>query len=93
MVVKNAPLVLAVLCIIHNGKILLGHRSNEPLKGVWFAPGGRILKNEAYSDCLKRFARSELGLTGEDTKELDTWGYGTTSTTTVLLMKLLQRTV
>tara|TARA_B100001093_G_scaffold319000_1_gene304376 strand:+ start:1549 stop:2019 length:471 start_codon:yes stop_codon:yes gene_type:complete len=74
VVVENAPLVSIDLCIICNGEILLGHRKNEPLKGAWFTPGGRILKNEAYFDCLKRIARSELGLTGEDTKEAKLMG-------------------
>ena len=68
-VVKNAPLVSIDLCIIYDGQILLGHRNNEPLKGAWFTPGGRILKNEAYFDCLRRVARSELGLTDEDAKQ------------------------
>ena len=68
-VVKDAPSVSIDLCIIYNVKILLGHRNNEPLKGAWFMLGGRILKNEAYFDCLRRVARSKLGLTGEDAKE------------------------
>ena len=68
-VVNNAPLVSIDLCIICDGQILLGHRNNEPLKGAWFTPGGRILKNEAYFDCLRRVARSELGLTDEDAKQ------------------------
>jgi colanic acid biosynthesis protein WcaH len=68
-VVKNAPLISIDLCIIYNGQILLGYRNNEPLKATWFTPGGRILKNEAYFDCLRRVARSELGLTDEDAKQ------------------------
>ena len=45
-----------------NGKILLGNRCNEPLKGQWFTPGGRILKNESWQTALKRIALTELGL-------------------------------
>ena len=40
----------------------MGLRNSEPMKGVWFTPGGRILKNEAWGDCAKRVAYSELGL-------------------------------
>jgi colanic acid biosynthesis protein WcaH len=69
VVVENAPLVSIDLCIICNGEILLGHRKNEPLKGAWFTPGGRILKNEAYFDCLRRVTRSELGSTGGHAKK------------------------
>lgn len=61
-VIENTPLVSIDLCIICDGHILLGLRSNEPLKGVWFTPGARIFKNETWVDCLKRIAQSELGL-------------------------------
>ena len=43
-VVKNAPLVSIDLCIVCDGKILFGKRKNDPLKGFFFTPGGRILK-------------------------------------------------
>lgn len=65
-IVKNSPLVSIDLCLIHNGKILLGKRTNEPLKGRWFTPGGRILKNEPWQECMRRVAYSELGLAIED---------------------------
>jgi colanic acid biosynthesis protein WcaH len=65
-IVRNAPLVSIDLCIICNGQLLLGLRNNNPLKGVWFTPGGRILKNETWTNCLKRIARSELGLVVDD---------------------------
>lgn len=61
-VIENAPLVSIDLCIVCDGSLLLGLRNNEPLKGVWFTPGGRILKNEAWTESLKRIALSELGL-------------------------------
>lgn len=61
-VIENAPLVSIDLCIVCDGSLLLGLRNNEPLKGGWFTPGGRILKNEAWTESLKRIALSELGL-------------------------------
>ena len=61
-IVKNAPLVSIDLCLIFNGHILLGKRSNEPLKNQWFTPGGRILKNESKQEALQRLAFKELGL-------------------------------
>lgn len=61
-IVQNVPLVSADLCLVFDDKILLGKRNNDPLKGYWFTPGGRILKNESYMDCLERVALSELGL-------------------------------
>ena len=60
-VIENTPLVSIDLCLICNGQILLGKRSNEPLKGIWFTPGGRIHKNETWQDALLRIIKAELG--------------------------------
>jgi len=65
-VIENTPLVSVDICLICNGKILLGKRKNEPLKGFFFTPGSRIFKNETLNDCLKRVAISELGLVVND---------------------------
>ena len=73
-VVKNTPLVSIDLCIVWDGKILLGKRKNDPLKGFLFTPGGRIFKNEAHIDCLNRLARSELGLIINDLKQVKLMG-------------------
>ena len=60
--IENTPLVSIDLYLICNGQILLGKRGNEPLKGTWFTPGGRIHKNETWQDALLRIAEVELGL-------------------------------
>lgn len=65
-IVTNAPLVSIDICLVHKKKLLLGKRTNEPLKGKWFTPGGRILKNEPWQECMRRVAYSELGLVIED---------------------------
>ncbi len=70
-VIKNTPLVSIDLCLICNGQILLGKRRNEPLKGIWFTPGGRIHKNETWQDALLRIAESELGLSGISVEEFE----------------------
>ena len=44
IIIENTPLVSIDLCIVCDSQILLGKRENEPLKGVWFTPGGRIFK-------------------------------------------------
>ena len=61
-VVENTPLVSIDLCLVCNGQILLAKRRNDPLKGIWFTPGGRIHKNETWQDALLRIAEVELGL-------------------------------
>lgn len=65
-VVKNTPLVSIDICLVCEGKILLGKRNNQPLKGEWFTPGGRIFKNEPWQECIRRIADSELGLVIDD---------------------------
>ena len=63
-VIENTPLVSIDLCLVCDGQLLLGKRTNEPLKGEWFTPGGRIHKNETWRDSLLRIAEAELGLHG-----------------------------
>ena len=65
-IVEHTPLVSIDLCLVCRGEILLGKRNNEPLKGWWFTPGGRIHKNETWQNGLRRIALSELGLPVED---------------------------
>ena len=64
IVIENTPLVSIDLCLVFGGQLLLGKRTNEPLKGEWFTPGGRIHKNETWQDALLRVAEVELGLSG-----------------------------
>lgn len=61
-VIKNTPLVSIDLCLVCDGQLLLGNRINEPLKGEWFTPGGRIHKNETWQCALLRIVETELGL-------------------------------
>ena len=61
-VIENTPLVSIDLCLVCDGQVLLGKRTNEPLKGEWFTPGGRIHKNETWQDALLRIVKAELGL-------------------------------
>ena len=61
-VIENTPLVSIDLCLVCDGQLLLGKRNNDPLKGEWFTPGGRIHKNETWQDALLRIAEVELGL-------------------------------
>ena len=44
IIIEKTPLVSIDLCIVCDSQIILGKRENEPLKGVWFTPGGPILK-------------------------------------------------
>jgi colanic acid biosynthesis protein WcaH len=40
----------------------MGWRGNDPARGTWFVPGGRIRKNEKIADAFERIIRTETGL-------------------------------
>lgn len=60
-IVANVPLVSVDLVVRHDGGYVLGKRTNEPVKGEWFVPGGVVFKNERLTDAVHRVARDELG--------------------------------
>lgn len=60
--VRMTPLVAIDLIIRDAGnRVLLGLRTNEPAKGLYFVPGGRIYKNERISDAFERILKAETG--------------------------------
>ncbi len=61
-VVRDTPLVSIDLVVLHNSKALLGKRCNEPAKGYWFVPGGRIRKNESINKAFYRLTGNELDM-------------------------------
>jgi len=61
-VVRRTPLVSIDLIVTNpDGAVLLGLRANEPARGTWFVPGGRIRKDERIDAAFTRIARAELG--------------------------------
>ena len=63
MIVGSVP-IMCVDCVIYkDGKILLVRRNNQPLKGRYWTPGGRVLKGEKLVDAVKRKVKEETGLT------------------------------
>ena len=62
-VVSSTPLISMDFVIKNSqGQILLGRRNNRPAQGFWFVPGGRILKDETFSQAFSRLTFNELGL-------------------------------
>ncbi|MCI0747363.1 MAG: GDP-mannose mannosyl hydrolase [Verrucomicrobia subdivision 3 bacterium] len=61
-VVERTPLVSIDLIVRRrDGAVLLGKRTNEPAKGCWFVPGGRICKDERIEAAFRRICVAELG--------------------------------
>ena len=61
-IVRDTPLISIDLVVLFQGKALLGQRCNEPAKGYWFVPGGRIHKNEHINQAFCRLSQQELGV-------------------------------
>ena len=61
-ILANMPIVCVDLIIINNGKFLLLKRNNEPAKGEFWFPGGRILKLETIKSAALRKAKLEVNL-------------------------------
>lgn len=60
--VQSLPLISVDLLVVNDrNELLMGMRKNEPAKGYWFVPGGRILKNEPLSRAFARLTQDELG--------------------------------
>lgn len=60
-VIDRTPLVCVDLILKDpSNRILLGKRANEPARGRWFVPGGRILKGETIEDAFRRITKAEI---------------------------------
>jgi 8-oxo-dGTP pyrophosphatase MutT (NUDIX family) len=53
---------------------LLVERSSEPVKGVWWWPGGRLLKGETFFDAAIRKAQEETGVNAEHVRPVQVLG-------------------
>ena len=64
--------VVCIDCLVQNeqGEFLLVKRNNEPLKGKYWVPGGRLLRNERLEDAVNRKMRQELGVSVEIVRNL-----------------------
>jgi len=61
-VIERTPLVSIDLVIREpSNQILMGLRVNNPAKGNWFVPGGRVYKGEDLNEAFKRITLAEIG--------------------------------
>lgn len=62
-ILRSMPIpTVDILFINTRGELLLGKRNNEPLKWVYYIPGGRVNKWEPSYDAAERKAKEELGI-------------------------------
>lgn len=63
-ILDSVPIATVDIVILNKkkDKVLLFKRSNNPLKGVYYTPGGRINKNEPINNAVVRKMKEELDL-------------------------------
>ncbi|HOO56145.1 MAG TPA: NUDIX hydrolase [bacterium] len=59
---RKTPFLTADTIILHEGKIVLVERGNEPFKGKWALPGGFVEIGEKVEQAAVREAKEETGL-------------------------------
>jgi colanic acid biosynthesis protein WcaH len=69
-IVANVPIVSVDLLVRHEDGVLLGRRTNDPVKGEWYPPGGRVEKMETREAAVDRVAGEELGVEVEIVESL-----------------------
>ena len=56
------PQIAIGAIVIHDRALLMVQRANDPGKGLWSLPGGRVEQGEYLADALRREVREETGL-------------------------------
>jgi ADP-ribose pyrophosphatase YjhB (NUDIX family) len=58
----SCPAVGVGAVIVHDGRAVIVKRANDPYKGQWSIPGGRVELGESLHDAVRREMREETGL-------------------------------
>lgn len=61
-IVKLMPIASVEALTVMNNELLLLKRKNQPAKGQWWFPGGRIHKGESFEEALHREVKEETNL-------------------------------
>ncbi len=96
-IIGTVPILTVDIVIVHKGKFLLHKRANEPYKGFWWTPGGRVILQESPERAAIRKAYQEVGLRVKLDKILGTlnapekrWGIKSQTVSIVYLAHLLR---
>jgi len=58
----TVPIASVDALTLCRGKLLLLLRNNEPARGLWWTPGGRVRKGEQLGEAVRRELMEETGL-------------------------------
>ncbi|MDB5162489.1 MAG: hypothetical protein JWN28_96 [Candidatus Saccharibacteria bacterium] len=61
-VIDNFVIGCVDVAICYDGKILLERRERNPIKSEWWIFGGRMLRDETFTEAARRGVHRELGL-------------------------------
>src|SRR4051812_43489741 len=61
-ILASVPIACVDVIVRMRGRIILVQRENEPLKGFWWLPGGRINRGETAIAAAARKVRADVGL-------------------------------
>lgn len=78
---KSFPInAVELLVFDQNNRILLFKRQNEPARGQWWVPGGRILFGESRKEAAKRLLKDECGLSPSEMAQIAVLEYSVKNT-------------
>lgn len=61
-IMNSVPRIGVGVCVIKDGKVLLGKRLNAHGQGTWAFPGGHLEFGETVSECAVREVEEETGM-------------------------------
>ncbi len=61
-ILESVPIACVDVAIVASGRILLVRRNDDPAKGQWWVPGGRVHKGETLKQAAHRKALEEVGI-------------------------------
>lgn len=67
-ITASIPIPGVEAMMINDGALLLMKRNNDPAKGMWWFPGGRIRRGETFEEALKREVTEETHINFEITR-------------------------
>lgn len=68
--IRTMPILCTDIVIKNNfNKYLLVNRKNEPLKSIFWVPGGRIMHFETIEDAINRIAQKEVNISTTNIKK------------------------
>ena len=66
----TVPIASVDALAVCRGRLLLLLRNNEPAKGLWWTPGGRVRKGEQLGDAVRRELVEETGLSPHNIEKI-----------------------